>query len=311
MDRKTEQKVILVTQKTRLERLIYRYNTQSQAQFYIEHHGGDYSDYLAEHEAYQAAVQTAVSFLETYCHFQIVDKEHIPGYLFGAEDVVIAIGRDGLVANVLKYLTTQRLIGVNPDPRRWDGILLPFTAQDLPQVIPEVIKGRRQVRAVTLAQASLSDGQTLCGVNDLFLGQKTHTSALYELQLDEKKEMQSSSGIIFSTGLGATGWLRSVLAGAAGIDRFCGIRTAPAIPEGFGWDAEYLYFTVREPYPSRSTGTGIVFGKIEKHAPMQITSLMPENGVIFSDGIEQDCLEFNAGTTAVVGIADRKGNLVV
>jgi hypothetical protein len=38
---------------------------------------------------------------------------------------------------------------------------------------------------------------------------------------------------------------------------------------------------------------------------------MPENGVIFSDGIEADYLEFNSGTQAVVGVADKKGRLVV
>ena len=38
---------------------------------------------------------------------------------------------------------------------------------------------------------------------------------------------------------------------------------------------------------------------------------MAENGVIFSDGIEKDFLEFNSGTQAVIGIAERKGVLVV
>jgi hypothetical protein len=38
---------------------------------------------------------------------------------------------------------------------------------------------------------------------------------------------------------------------------------------------------------------------------------MGENGVIFSDGIEQDFLEFNSGTRATVSLAARKGHLVV
>ncbi|MDE5564704.1 MAG: sugar kinase [Oscillospiraceae bacterium] len=311
MERTTEQKIILVTQKTHLEQMVFRYNNPSQAKFYIESHGGDFSDYQAEHDTYQAAVQKATAFLETYARLQILDREHVPNFLFGANDLVIVLGRDGLVANVLKYLTTQRLIGVNPDAARWDGQLLPFRPEDLPKIVPEVCHGRRSVRSVTLACATLNDGQTLCGVNDLFLGQRTHTSARYELHLNGRREVQSSSGIIFSTGLGSTGWLRSILAGAAGIDHFCGIDRTPVLPSDFGWGSDYLYFTVREPFPSRSTGASIVFGKIEKGTPMQITSLMPENGIIFSDGIEQDCLDFNAGAKAVIGIADRKGNLVI
>jgi hypothetical protein len=37
---------------------------------------------------------------------------------------------------------------------------------------------------------------------------------------------------------------------------------------------------------------------------------MPENGVIFSDGIESDYLEFSSGMTARIGVADRVGQLV-
>jgi hypothetical protein len=44
---------------------------------------------------------------------------------------------------------------------------------------------------------------------------------------------------------------------------------------------------------------------------MRLISQMPENGVIFSDGIESDYLEFNSGTLAEIGIAEKKGQLVV
>ena len=38
---------------------------------------------------------------------------------------------------------------------------------------------------------------------------------------------------------------------------------------------------------------------------------MPEHGVIFSDGIESDFLEFKSGTKATITIADKRGCLVV
>ena len=311
MERATQNKIVLVTQKTRLEDLVHRYNTEGQAQFYIEHHGGDFSDYKTEHETYRAAVTAAISFLETYGRLQVVDRSFIPNFLFGEKDLVVAIGRDGLVANILKYLTTQRLIGVNPDPARWDGALLPFEAKDLPKIVPETAAGRRPVKSITLAEARLNDGQSLLGVNDLFIGQRTHVSARYELCMAGQREAQSSSGIIVSTGLGSTGWLKSILAGAGGIGRYCGGRGTAELPDRFTWDSRYLYYTVREPYPSRSTGADMVFGKIEKDKPLEITSHMSENGVIFSDGMEQDFLQFNAGAVATVGIADKQGNLIV
>jgi len=38
---------------------------------------------------------------------------------------------------------------------------------------------------------------------------------------------------------------------------------------------------------------------------------MPCGGVIFSDGMESDYLEFNSGTDATIGLAREKANLVV
>jgi len=38
---------------------------------------------------------------------------------------------------------------------------------------------------------------------------------------------------------------------------------------------------------------------------------MAEGGVIFSDGIEADFLEFNAGARVEIAVATRRGRLVV
>ena len=55
----------------------------------------------------------------------------------------------------------------------------------------------------------------------------------------------------------------------------------------------------------------MVFGKISKDQPMSIVSQMSERGVIFSDGIEADFLEFNSGMHATIKIAEKKGLLVI
>jgi hypothetical protein len=48
----------------------------------------------------------------------------------------------------------------------------------------------------------------------------------------------------------------------------------------------------------------------DPETPLTLESQMAENEVIFSDGIETDFLEFNSGTKAVIGIAEKKGVLV-
>ena len=119
-------KVVLVTRKTRLQELVRKYNTIEQAQFYIEHLGADFSDYLREEEIYRNAVKKVGAAAEKYARLQRIDRDFLPNMIFGEKDIVIAVGQDGLVANVMKYMDRQPLIGINPDPARWDGILLPF-----------------------------------------------------------------------------------------------------------------------------------------------------------------------------------------
>ena len=308
----SNQKIILITQRTRLEDLIRRYNTFGQAEFIISHNGGDFTDYRLEHEIYHNAVQTALSALQAFGRVQVLDRDLVPNYLFGKQDIVVALGRDGLVSNVLKYLLHgQPLIGVNPDPKRWDGQLLPFFPEDLSKILPEVLHQSRNVQSITLAQATLNDGQVLRAVNDLFVGRQTHASARYEISQGSTRENQSSSGVIVSTGLGATGWLKSILAGASGIARVFGVPDPIGPAHSFDRSAPELYYTVREPYPSASTGADMVFGRITARSPLQIVSNMPENGVIFSDGMEQDFLQFNSGSVVTIGIADQRGYLVV
>lgn len=312
MERLTENKIVLIKRKTRLEDLIARYNTIAQAKFYIEHLGSDFSDYILEDEKYKRVISKAHRQLETLGRVQIVDREYVPNYIFGDDDIVVVIGQDGLVANTLKYLSKQLLIGVNPDPARWDGVLLPFTVTDLRLITQEVFKGKRQVKEVSMAEAALNDGQTIYAVNDLFIGQRTHVSSRYRIQSGNRQEYQSSSGIIVSTGLGSTGWLKSILAGATSIvngisDGKAAVQQDRRLP----WNIDYLYFSVREPFPSKTSKAEIVFGTVNKEHPLKILSQMPENGVIFSDGVENDYLQFNSGIEATITVAEKRGHLVV
>ena len=332
MNRLTENKIVLVTRPTRLAELIARFNTVAQARFYVEHLGADFSDYQKEDETYRLALQQAQTSLSALGRVQIVDRGFLPNFSFGPDDFVVALGQDGLVANTLKYLNGQPVVGINPAPARWDGQLLPFRVKDIPQILPEVFARHRPIKSVTMVKATLNNAQTMYAVNDLFIGPKSHSSARYTIQIGKILEAHSSSGVIVSTGLGSTGWLKSLLTGAAAITQSAGTARAQQasqlllpseqqraphshlklnVKTEFAWDAGYLCFTVREPFPTRNTGASLVFGKVTASQPLVLTSQMAENGVIFSDGIEKDFIEFNSGTKAVITIAERKGILVV
>ena len=310
MSGSVDRKVVLITRQTRLEELVARFHTVAQAKFYVEHLGADFSDYEGEHAAYLQAKRLTAATLQAHGRHQIIDRSFLPNFLFAEGDIVIALGQDGLVANTMKYLHGQPLIGVNPEPTRYDGVLLPFEAQDLPKALGEVLHDRFVAKEVTMAKAALANGQTLYAVNDLFIGPRTHTSARYELKIGDLKEVQSSSGLIVSTGLGSTAWMKSVVTGALQIASAYHEDAEQRSYEPKPWNTPELTFAVREPFPSRSSSASIVFGNISRQSPMLLTSLMPESGVIFSDGIEADFLEFNSGTLASIEVAERKGILV-
>ncbi|MBI3396172.1 MAG: hypothetical protein HY042_10085 [Spirochaetia bacterium] len=161
-----------------------------------------------------------------------------------------------------------------------------------------------------MARVTLNDGQSLYAFNDLFIGIRNHTSARYTLQFDHTQERQSSSGIIVSTPAGSTGWLSSVFNMSRGVAHFLG-DSADIAAAPLSWEDRQLVFIVREPFRSKWSGADIVAGRILEGHELRIESHMPEGGIIFSDGVEADHLEFNSGATAQVSLADKATELVV
>jgi NAD kinase len=303
------EKVVLVTRRTRLEELVQRFNTRGQARFYIEHSGGDFAEYEREHDAYQRSLEVTEQALELGLPRQLLDRALLPTYAFSDRDLVVALGQDGLVANTAKYVGVQPLIGVNPDPERNDGVLLPFLPGGVRAAAEAAIEGRVAVRRVTLAEAVLNDGQRLLAFNDLFLGLRGHASARYRIQVAGQTEEQSSSGVLVSTGAGSTGWMSSVFNMAAGVAALTGGSVGGALR--LDWESPELLFAVREPFASRHSAASVVAGRLEAGAELVVESHMPAGGVVFSDGVEADFLRFESGATARVRAADHRAHLVV
>jgi len=309
---KTERKIIIINRKTRLDSLLYRHNTVEQARFYVESLGADFDDYVFEDKLYKQALVSAESILSQIGRVQLLERNFLPNFVFGKEDLTVVIGQDGLVANTLKYIPEQPVIAVNPDPERYDGVLLPFMVDDLKNITREVMDKKRSSKAITMAKATLSDGQSLLAVNDFFIGPERHTSARYKLEVKGESEFQSSSGVIISTGLGSTGWFKSIITGATSVAQSLGNSVSDSnLVNGFSWDSDSLFYTVREPFPSNTTGTDLVFGEFTTQSKFNMTSAMPQEGVIFSDGLLDDAVSFHSGVNVMISTANEKGQLVI
>lgn len=303
-------KVVLTTRKTTLEELAERYSTRGQARFVMESRGESVDDVETADAAYRSALDRVKAAIPRGVRLQQIDREFLPTFLFGPNDLAVTLGPDGLVVNAAKYLREQPLLAFNPDPKRMDGVLIPFTADNAKTWLPYALDGNLPRRLITMAVARLEDGQSLYAVNDLFVGQRSHVSARYRLRYRDQEEQQSSSGIIVSTGAGSTGWLRSILTGAAGVAKGNGGGDKFRDKYRFDPEAEALRFSVREPFVSRVSQAGIVFGDVTAGETLEVASQMPQNGVIFSDGVEADYLGFDTGRIATIGVAERKLHLL-
>jgi len=300
---------IIVKNKTRLETLIERFNTKAQAKFYIERSGGDFADYEKEHETFQQSLSNVQRTLSKVVKNKIIERSFLPSFLFNANQVVVTVGQDGLVANAAKYVNEIPIVAVNPDKERYDGVLLPFEPGNFIAAIEKVMADNYRSRLTPFAEAKLNDGQRLLAFNDLFIGITSHVSARYKVTYKGKTEEHSSSGIIVSTPAGSTGWLSSVFNMSFGIHHFLD-RNSTKKTKVKLLDNQ-LMFAVREPFASKRTQTGLTAGFITADSKLIIESLMPVNGIIFSDGIESDFLKFNAGAIATISTAKEKANLVI
>ena len=304
------EKIILVIRATRLQESVQRFSSKAQAKFFVQSRGQSFDDYEKEDSNYQFARDQVAHAIPSDIKLQVIDRSFLPNFVFGPKDVVMTLGQDGLVVNTAKYLNGQPIIAVNPDPERFDGILLPFQISTLSQAVNNLLKGSPRIRNITMGKVELNDGQSLFAFNDFFVGAKSHISARYTIKYQGRQEHHSSSGVVISTPAGSTGWMSSLFNMAKGIASFKGFNIA-IDPTRLDWDERRLIFIVREPFRSKWSGADLVAGEISEQNKIILESHMAESGVIFSDGMESDFLEFNSGTTATIGLADKMTRLVV
>jgi NAD kinase len=299
---------IIVKNKTRLEALIERFNTKAQARFYIEHQGGDFKEYETEHEIFHTSLTSLQTQLSKVIKHKTLERSFMPSFIFSEKNMIVAIGQDGLVANTAKYSKGIPIVAVNPDKNRYDGVLLPFDTNNFLPAVESVVTNKYKAKTMRFAEARLNDGQRLLAFNDLFIGASSHISARYRISFDKHLEEHSSSGLIVSTKAGSTGWLSSVFNMAYGVAGMFEKNIKLKRPK---FKDNELLFVAREPFQSIKTQIGITSGIIREEKNLRIESLMPANGVIFSDGIEADFLKFNSGSIATIGIAKETATLVI
>ncbi len=295
-------RVVIVTKPSRLKDLVLHHLTEGAAKFHLESQGRSIEPYKEEDAAYTASLAEVRRQIPNDLPVTNVTREELPNFLFRDNDLIIVCGPDGLFVNLAKYIGDQPVLTVNPDPKTVAGVLMLFPPHAVGGLIALVLSGKHRIERLPLVKASIDDDRVVWGVNDVFMGRRDHVSARYEISFDGEHEHQSSSGIVVSTGVGSTGWMRSIETMVAALAGDGAPNKLSFSPEA---TSDELVFVVREPFPSPNTGTSIVTGRIAPGEPLTVTSEMPDGGYIFSDGIVEKAVKWKAGSTVVVSVGDR------
>lgn len=289
-------RLVVVTRPSPYRELLDRHGTPGAVAFFLrDRDPGELERLRVQDEAWTAALESVAAAVPAGWRTGRADRSELAAFPFADGDVVVTVGPDGLVANVAKYLGSQPVLGVDP---AGPAVLCRFTPDRLGAALAAVAAGAARVEHRCTVMAQLDDGQTLRGLNEVFVGDRGHQSARYRLRLpDGRGEVQSSSGLVVGTGTGATGWCAS-LARAPG---------APTLP---GPEEPALAWFVREAWPSPRTGADLVAGRIAAGERLELV-VGSDALVVFSDGGEADRLTAVRGSRVTIGPAPQRLRLVV
>jgi hypothetical protein len=285
-------RVVVVHRRTEYEDLLARHGTRGQAEFFLATRQQDLGAVDARHAQTRAALDTVSAGIPADWSRAVVERDDLPRFVFRPGDVVVVVGQDGLVANLAKYIDGQPVIGIDPLPGANAGVLVPHPPTAITPLLTAVTTGTARIVHRTMVRADTDDGQSLTALNEIYVGQPTHQSARYTLELGGQVERQSSSGVIVGTGTGSTGWclsLQQVQAPQLALPR-------PA-------DQTLAWF-VREPWPSPSTGATLSHGTL-RGSPLTV-HVESDTLVAFGDGIEDDRLTLTWGQRLSIGLAERR-----
>jgi hypothetical protein len=289
---------VLVHRRTELTSLLERHGTRGQAAFFLRSRGRRIEDVAARHHQIAAAIAAVTSSIPDRWRRATIERSELARFVFEPGDVIIVVGQDGLVANVAKYLDGQPVVGINPEPDRNPGVLVPHPATASPALLAAAASGKARVDCLAMVRARADDGQELRALNEVYVGHASHQTARYVLSAPASvAEAQASSGVIVGTGTGATGWCMS-----AWLER----HSQLALPHPT--DQRLTWF-VREAWPSPASGTANTEGELLARQELSV-SVASDELVLFGDGVESDAVTLGFGQLVTIGLADQVLRLV-
>lgn len=204
-------------------------------------------------------------------HIQATWRHDFSGLIPDDFDLVITIGGDGTILHASHSIGKVPILSINSSPETSTGYFTSGDARQFPSIIDSILNKKMKLRKLYRMEVTVN-GEVVNSrvLNDvLFSNNCPASTTRYELQINDKKEHQVSSGIWISTAAGST----------------AAIKAAGGVPMEI--DLCDLQFVVREPCPWGSSSQPLLptltRGRITGKNSMAIRSKSP-SATLFIDG---------------------------
>jgi NAD kinase len=244
---------------------------------------------LTSHNAQKDALNT---LRRVFSPRQFLTRNEVSPETTAAADLVIAFGGD----NHFQYVSHARedgfILGINSDPGRSEGVLVPHSADEIMDILGKLARGKFLVEEWTRLEGTVNGKKIPQIICEYFLGEYGRLDmSRHILQFLDTNEEQKGSGIIVSTGAGSSGWFDSEI--------------ADFIPGGaiFPRTSGCAHIFVTAPFRGRLTGGTIRHQLLKPGEELVIGSLNDSEGIVGCDALER--IPFPFGAEARIRVSDR------
>lgn len=210
---------------------------------------------------------------------------------FKDRDLVICVGGDGTVLNSARYILDNTPVLTVKSENSSVGALCEITASQFENALNKLLDDTYSIEKRARAEATF-DNKTDLALNDISVVPYFGVGFIkYEVNFKGEKEQIGGSGIVISTGAGATGWYKKI--GSA--------------DQEFSKKDAFLRFIARDyDYPENYDKYKLANGVIMPGEVLEIKSLNEDGEVISFDGDKNKRMHrFKIGHKIQIKISDK------
>lgn len=166
-------------------------------------------------------------------NYEAVVREKLKKKDFQNKDLVIVIGGDGTFLKAALFIKDKTpVLGVNSNKKKKEGFFMKADKRNFEVKLKRILKNKYKLIKLTRLQAKVNNKLIKdIALNEFYIGCKRPYDVFrYIIKVNNKKELQKSSGVLVSTAAGSHAWISS----AGG--------------KKMALNSKNMQFIVREPY---------------------------------------------------------------